>query len=172
VGFFTLAWLSAEEIQFLHEWSGYAVAGLVGFRLIWGVIGTRYARFTNFVYRPSTVMAYLRSMLTRKPRHYTGHNPAGGAMVVVMLLMLALLTFTGMALVAIEGGGPLAGTVFATFSEGWVKDIHELVANLMLLLVAAHVAGVIVSSVLHRENLVRSMLTGMKRRHAETEDQA
>lgn len=162
VGFFALAWVTAEEVQFLHEWSGYAVASLVGFRLVWGLIGTRYARFTDFIYRPSTIKAYLKGLLTGKARHYVGHNPAGGLMVIALLIGLAMLTFTGMALVAIDGEGPLAATWVAGLSEHTVKEVHEFFANFMLLLIGVHVAGVLVSSLLHRENLVRAMISGRK----------
>ncbi|MBV1789092.1 cytochrome b/b6 domain-containing protein [Marinobacterium sp. D7] len=162
VGFFAIAWATAEEIQFLHEWSGYAIAALVGFRLVWGVIGTRYARFSDFIYRPSRVKAYLKELFSGRARHYVGHNPAGGLMVVGLLLGLAMLTFSGMALVAIDGEGPLAATWVAGLSEHLVKDIHEFFANLLLLLAGVHLAGVLVSSLLHRENLVRAMITGRK----------
>jgi len=162
VGFFAIAWATAEEIQFLHEWSGYAIVALVGFRLVWGLIGTRYARFSDFIYRPSRVKAYLKDLFRGRARHYVGHNPAGGLMVIVLLIGLAMLTFSGMALVAIDGEGPLAATWVAGLSEHLVKEVHEFFANLLLLLVGVHVAGVLVSSLLHRENLVRAMITGRK----------
>lgn len=173
VGFFALAWATAEEIQFLHEWSGYAIAALVGFRLVWGVIGTRHARFSDFIYRPSSVKAYLKALFSGRPRHYRGHNPAGGWMVIALLIGLAVLTFSGMALVATEGEGPLAATWVAGLNEHLVKEIHEFFANLLVLMVGVHVAGVLVSSLMHRENLVRSMITGRKPvreiEHEETE---
>ncbi|MFC6671920.1 cytochrome b/b6 domain-containing protein [Marinobacterium aestuariivivens] len=106
VGFFMLAWLTEDELQGLHQWSGYAVAGLVGFRVIWGLIGTRHARFSDFVRGPREIRAYLKTLLTRHPRHYLGHNPAGGAMVVLMLVGLSALTLTGMMLAAADGSGP------------------------------------------------------------------
>lgn len=170
VGFFALAWLTAEEVQSLHEWSGYAVAALVGFRLVWGVIGTRHARFTDFIYRPSTIEAYLKGLFTGRARHYVGHNPAGGLMVIALLIGLAMLTFTGMALVAIDGEGPLAATWIAGLSEHLVEEVHEFFANLMLLMVGVHVAGVLVSSLLHRENLVRAMISG--RKHVQDSNEA
>jgi len=170
VGFFTLAWLTEDDFQSLHQWSGYAVAGLVGFRVIWGLIGTRHARFSDFVRGPREIRAYLKSLLTRHPRHYLGHNPAGGAMVVLMLIGLAALTLTGMMLAAADGSGPLVGTWLGGFAEHDVKEVHEFFANLMLLLVFVHVGGVLVSSLLHRENLVRAMLTGHKKSPAATEE--
>lgn len=163
VGFFAIAWVSAEEVQFLHEWSGYAIAGLVAFRLAWGVIGTRHARFSDFIYRPSRVKGYLKGLFTGKAGHYLGHNPAGGLMVIALLIGLAMLTFSGMALVATEGEGPLAATWVAGLSEHFVKEVHEFFANLLMLMAGVHVAGVLVSSLLHRENLVKAMITGRKR---------
>jgi cytochrome b len=162
VAFFTIAYASAEEIQFLHEWSGYAIAALVGFRVIWGVIGTRHARFIDFIYRPSTVIEYLKSLFSGRAKYYRGHNPAGGAMVIALLSVLALLTLSGMSLAAGEGSGPLVGTWFASLPEGFIEELHEVLANLMIFLIVGHVAGVLVSSLLHRENLVRAMITGRK----------
>ncbi len=162
VALFALAWLTAEELDTVHIWLGYAVASLVFFRVVWGFIGTRYARFSDFVYRWSTIVGYLKSLLTTHPKHYLGHNPAGGLMVLLLLLSLATLTFTGMVLIASDGDGPLAGTVFASFSGDWAEDIHEAMANMTLALVFIHIAGVVVSSLLHRENLVKAMISGEK----------
>lgn len=162
VGFFAIAWISAEEIESIHVWAGYTIAALVAFRLVWGVIGTRYARFSDFIYSWSNTKAYLKDLLKRRPSHYLGHNPAGGLMVIALLLALAMLTFSGMALLATDGEGPLAATFIAGWSGHWLKDIHEFFANLLLLMIGLHVIGVLVSSLLHSENLVRSMITGDK----------
>ncbi|MEH6473003.1 MAG: cytochrome b/b6 domain-containing protein [Halopseudomonas sp.] len=161
--FFVIAFITEDDWLYLHSFSGYAISGLLLFRLCWGLIGTRYARFSNFVTTPSTVGLYLKSMLRGRPQHYQGHNPAGGMMIVVMLLALLLTAFSGMATLASEGLGPLADTFFASFSGDWMEEIHEALANLCLLLVAIHLAGVIVSSVVHRENLIKAMIDGRKR---------
>lgn len=150
---FTIAWISAEEWDRLHEWSGYAVAALVAARLLWGLFGTRHARFSDFVHKPSTVMVYLKDVLVMKSRRYLGHNPAGGAMVVALLAALAGTAGTG-----------VATTTDAYWGVEWVEELHELLANLTLMLVGLHVAGVIVASLQHRENLIRSMVTGLKRK--------
>ncbi|MBR9883782.1 MAG: DUF4405 domain-containing protein [Oceanospirillales bacterium] len=173
VGFFTLAWITADEVQVLHEWSGYAIAALVGFRLVWGLIGTRHARFASFVHGPERVKDYLKRLFSGRPRHYVGHNPAGGWMVLALLLGLSMLTLSGMALVATEGDGPLAATWVAGLSEHLVKEVHEFFANLLLAMVGVHLAGVLVSSLLHRENLVRAMITGRKTvaEHASPEEE-
>jgi cytochrome b len=178
---FTIAWLTGEEESRLHELAGYAVIGLVLIRVVWGFVGTKYARFRDFVCRPSTVLAYARDMLAGKTKRYLGHNPLGGIMIIALLLSLLAASITGLAMQgAEEGTGPLATntastsiTVPAVISkavadddndgagETW-KELHEFFANLSLLLVALHIAGVIVGSLVHRENLVRAMFTGRK----------
>ncbi len=159
---FAVAWVSADEFDTLHFWAGYTIAALVAFRVVWGIIGTRHARFTDFIYRFRTIKSYLIDLAALRPKHYVGHNPAGGLMVVILLLSLGLLTFTGMASVAIDGIGPLAGTWVESISGHWMEDVHEAVANLVLAFVLFHIAGVLVSSLVHGENLVRAMINGKK----------
>ena len=166
---FTLAYLSGEgeeEWLDIHVLAGYGVAGLVLFRLLWGFMGTRYARFSDFVCSPTAVLAYGRDLLRSQARRYLGHNPLGGAMIVALLIMLSLATLSGLIVLgAGEQAGPLApwaGSVGAGVAEIF-EEIHEALANATLALVALHIAGVIVSGLLHRENLVRAMVTGRKR---------
>ena len=159
---FAIAWVSANEFDTLHFWAGYTITALVLFRIVWGVIGTRHARFTDFVYRLSTIKSYLIDLAALRPKHYVGHNPAGGLMVIILLLSLGLLTFTGMASVALDGIGPLAGTWVESISGYWMEDVHKAVANLVLAFVLFHIAGVLVSSLVHGENLVRAMINGKK----------
>ncbi|MEN8205929.1 MAG: cytochrome b/b6 domain-containing protein [Pseudomonadota bacterium] len=182
---FTIAYLSGDEENSLHIYSGYAVLGLISFRVLWGLIGTRYARFSNFVSSPGTVIQYLKDLLARKPKHYMGHNPAGGWMVLALLLTLIVVSVSGLKVYAIEEGlGPLAADVPALTlispahadddehdadehdgdeaAEEFWEEIHEVSSNFMLLLIFLHVAGVIVSSRLHNENLVKAMFTGKK----------
>ncbi len=146
------AYVSAESERWrlVHNTLGYTMAGLVVFRLLWGLFGTRHARFNAFVRGPRAVRAYVASMLRGKPEHHAGHNPAGA------LAIIALLGLT--VLVAVSG--------FASDNEfrgSWLLErIHEPVANLMLAVVLFHVSGVIVGSWLHRENLVAGMLSGRK----------
>jgi len=150
-GSFVGAFLTAESEYFrdLHVLFGYTLLGLIGFRLLWGIVGTRYARFTSFALRPTQLTAYLKSLFRRPPQHYIGHNPAG-SWVIVGLLVLGLLSgLTG----------------YATYNElggEWLEELHEGTANAMLALVGVHVLGVLVSSLLHHENLVRAMITGYK----------
>lgn len=158
--------LNGESLQIVHTWAGYTIVGLLFFRLIWGFAGPSYARFANFVHRPSVVLAYVKRVLTlRAPRHL-GHNPAGGAMIVILLLSLTCAVIAGLALYGADKGlGPLAG-VLADTSDSTIhtiEEMHEFFANFTLLLVAGHLIGVIWESLLHRENLARAMLTGRKR---------
>ena len=107
---FSIGYLTGEDESNLHIYAGYAVLGLITFRVLWGFIGPRYARFNNFVYSPKTVTQYLKGLFAKKPKHYIGHNPAGGWMVIAMLLCLCVITVSGLKVYAIEAGlGPLAG---------------------------------------------------------------
>jgi cytochrome b len=152
VASFAIAWISAEEWNDLHQWAGYAAGALITFRLLWGLVGTRYARFAQFVRSPGTVAAYLKDIFTGRERRYLGHNPAGGMMIVALMLCMAGLCITGWLY-----------TTDAFWGEEWVEETHELLANLLLGLVGLHVAGVLVAGFRHRENLVRAMVTGRKR---------
>ena len=147
VGSYLLAWATAEEWDLLHERLGWFLLALLGLRLAWGLIGTRHARFGDFVRGPGEVRAYLGSLLRGDPEHHVGHNPAGGWMVLALIVTLAATALSG---VLITQGG-----------EPW-EDLHEGLADLSLALVAVHVLGVLVSSFMHRENLVKAMLTGDK----------
>jgi len=162
---FTVAYLSGEELEVLHNNAGYAVLGLVLLRIVWGFVGTRHARFRDFIYPPAVVKGFLQDTLRQRARRYLGHNPAGGAMIVVMLLSLIVTTVTGIAYYGIEdSAGPLA---MLAGSPEWagemLEEVHEFFANLMVLLVVVHIIGVIMEGRLHQENLVRSMLNGRKR---------
>lgn len=153
---FAGAYLTGESERYrdVHVMFGYTLAGLIGFRLVWGLIGTRYARFASFLFGPARVLEYLKSLLTTSPKHYLGHNPAG-ALAIFLLLGLGLLT---------------AASGVATYQDiggEWLEELHEGTAAAMLAVVAVHVLGVVVSSFLHRENLVRSMISGNKRGSAE-----
>ena len=163
VFFFLLAFATEDDWMNLHVWAGYAIAMLIGFRLLWGIIGTRNARFLTFVKSPQIVMQHLRSMLSLKASHYLGHNPVAAVMVIALLASISLVAFSGMVLIAVEGQGPLAGTLFVGANGKAMEEIHEFFANFTLLLVFLHVAGVVVSSLLEGENLVKAMITGRKK---------
>ncbi len=148
--FVAICFLSTD-LKWLHEPIGYGVLVLVFLRVLWGVVGSRHARFTNFVTGPRALLHYLRALWRGTPKHYLGHNPAGGIMVVLLLMMLLV--------VGISGG---MTETDRWFGVPWVDRLHHRSAHLLLLLVAVHVMGVVVSSWLHRENLLRAMLTGRK----------
>ena len=162
---FTLAYVTGEDLEVLHNNAGYAVLGLVLLRIVWGFVGTRYARFRDFIYSPATVQGFLRDTLRQRAKRYLGHNPAGGAMIIVMLLSLVITTMTGIAFYGIEdGAGPLAMLAGSPeWAEEMLEEVHEFFANLMVLLVVVHIIGVIVESRLHHENLVKAMWNGRKR---------
>lgn len=162
VFFFLVAFISEDDWLGIHVQAGYAVFLLILFRLFWGVLGSRHARFSTFVKSPATVISYLKAMLSFKVPHYRGHNPVAAVMVVALLVSVILVSFTGMIIIASEGQGPLASTFFSGWHADWMEEVHEFFANFTLLLVLAHVSGVLISSLLERENLIRSMITGRK----------
>lgn len=185
VACFFIAYFTEDDVMWLHELAGYAILFLVIARIGWGFIGTRYARFSNFIYKPSTVKQYLNDMRHFKSRRYLGHNPAGGIMVIVLMLMLLLTSWSGIQLEELEESAKSANTTAHSYAfhlqiiksaaadsehkeesaghEFW-EEVHELFANITLFLVFLHVAGVIFSSMAHGENLVRSMVTGRKQK--------
>ena len=148
---FAGAYLTAESERWAltHITLGYTMGGLVAFRVVWGALGTRYARFSSFVRGPAAVIHYVRGLLRGKPEHFVGHNPAGAVAIVLLLVTSVTIVATGWAVYR-ELGGNLLG------------ELHEAAANAMLAVVGIHVAGVVVASRLHRENLVRSMVVGTK----------
>jgi cytochrome b len=150
-GSFAGAWLTADSERWmdLHVTLGYTFAGLIVFRLVWGVIGTRHARFASFVRGPGAVLRYLGSLASARPEHHVGHNPAGGWAVLALLGLGALTALTGYASYNDYGGE-------------WLEELHEGAASAMLTLVFIHIGAVLVSSLIHRENLVRAMLSGFK----------
>lgn len=148
---FAGAYLTAESEKWrlVHVSLGYTMGGLVAFRLVWGVMGTRYARFANFVAGPAAIVRYVRSMFSAHPEHHVGHNPVGALAIVLLLLLSVAIVASGYVIY-----NDLGGHLF--------EELHELAANAMLLVVGIHIAGVVVASWLHRENLVRAMVTGKK----------
>ncbi|MDA8109362.1 MAG: cytochrome b/b6 domain-containing protein [Betaproteobacteria bacterium] len=139
----------SERLRDVHVVLGYTMLGLVAFRLVWGFAGSRYARFGSFAFGPRAVLEYLKSLFTRAPRHYVGHNPAGSWAIYALLALSVLAGATGYATYSNLGGD-------------WMEELHGGLANALLAVVIIHVLGVIASSILHRENLVRAMLSGYK----------
>jgi cytochrome b len=148
---FAGAWITAESERWrlLHATLGYTMAGLIAFRVVWGLVGTRHARFASFVRAPRAALRYLGSLVRGAPEHHVGHNPAGA---------LAIVALLGVAAVVVSSG-------WATYNDvakHWFEELHEGAAEALMALVLLHVAGVVVSSWLHRENLVAAMFTGRK----------
>jgi cytochrome b len=149
---FAVAWFSSEHSGRLHELAGYAAGVLVLARVAWGYFGSGYARFSQFMQPPAAVAAYLRSIATGAEIRYIGHNPAGGAMIIVLLASIMATAATGWMLTTDTFWGSLA-----------VQRVHSILAHGVLLLVLVHLGGVALASVRHRENLVRAMVIGDKR---------
>jgi cytochrome b len=191
--FFVVSYVtSGDEDSVIHPLSGYAIVTLVVIRIVWGFVGPKYARFSDFVYPRSQIVGYAKGLLNKDAPRFLGHNPLGGLMIVVLLASLAITTTLGMLYYgADEKKGPLAG-VFAEQSitlpavissaradddEGGaqghkhkhnkkykpIKELHEFFGNFTLFLVIIHLGGVIVESVFHKESLVKAMLSGRKR---------
>jgi cytochrome b len=153
---FAGAWLTAESERWrlAHVTLGYTMAGLVAFRILWGWIGTRHARFSSFVHGPAAAARYLRSLARRRPEHHAGHNPAGALAIVALLAMTLVVAASGWA-------------TYAQLGSDWWEELHEGAANLMLGIVAVHVGAVLLASWLHRSNLIATMVTGRRRGSAE-----
>lgn len=146
------AYVLGEDGGDWHQTLGYVALGLIAFRMAWGVVGGRHARFADFVPSPSGLAAYLKDVLARREARYLGHNPAGGAMIVALLAAVAATGATGWLM-----------TTDMFWGAEWLEETHEALAAGTLLLVGLHLAGVLFSSLRHRENLVRAMITGRKR---------
>lgn len=182
---FAVAYVSSEAENELHIYAGYTVLGLIVFRVFWGLIGSKYAKFKDFIYSPKTVYHYIKSSRAGTAQHYLGHNPLGGWMVLAMLIMLFVVTLSGLKVYAIEeGAGLLAANhvnlaVIANANaeeedddddaasngesaEKFWEEAHEISTNLLLVLIGLHIFGVVLHSRLHKENLVKAMLTGKK----------
>lgn len=196
IAFFT-AYFTEDEFLTAHVWAGYVVGIVVCVRLIWGFLGTGYARFADFVRSPTIVFQYIGDVIRNRAQRFIGHNPAGGAMIVAFLVLLAGTVFSGLMLYAIEeDAGPLATWVVdapgvsaesspmaaidlnddedareyevsdSAREEFW-EEAHEILTNLMLLLIGFHIIGVLLGSYTHKENLIKSMITGRKRPNGE-----
>ncbi|WP_250655887.1 cytochrome b/b6 domain-containing protein [Alkalimarinus coralli] len=166
VGAFFIAYMTEEDFLTIHSWAGYTVLGLLIFRIIWGVIGTKHARFKDFIFSPQQIIQFIKDTVFLRARRYLGHNPAGGAMVILLISSLLITTFSGLILFGVEEGqGPLASWLSGSshFVSDIFEELHEFFANFTLFLVFVHVAGVVVESLIHSENLVASMLNGKKR---------
>jgi cytochrome b len=143
--------LISDGNRSLHEAAGYVALALIVIRVAWGFLGSRQARFSSFVQPPGAILAYLRDIARFRARRYLGHNPAGGAMILLL-----------MATVATAGISGWLSETDRFFAVAWVEDLHRAAGNLMIALIVLHLIGVLLSSLMHGENLVRAMITGRK----------
>lgn len=141
-----------EDGGIAHEIVGYIVAGALAIRLIWGFVGTRYARFADFVPTPRRLAGYLAALAQGREPRVIGHNPAGAVMMVALMILLAGVSLTGWMM-----------GLDTFWGEEWLEELHEGVANAILVLAGLHAAAALFESWRHRENLVWSMVTGRKR---------
>lgn len=152
VGSFAASWLTRHSPGRIHEWLGYAVLAIIVVRLAWGFLGSRYARFAQFVRPPRATLRYARSLAAGRQPRYLGHNPLGGWMIVALIL-----TTLGIC---------LSGWLYTTdryWGIEWVETLHRWLTNFGLVLVGLHLAGVVFTSLHDRENLAASMVHGRKR---------
>lgn len=190
---FFITYFTEDDLLTLHVWAGYVIGALVVLRVLWGFFGPKHARFSDFIYPPAAVWRYALDLVRFRGRRYLGHSPAGGAMVLALLAGLAATVWTGLELYAVEeNAGPLAYVSAPGASgaradnppllrvssdeddakeargeredaEEFWEELHEVLANVMMALVILHIGGVALASVVHRENLPRAMVTGLKR---------
>lgn len=192
---FFVAYFTEDDLLTIHVWAGYTIGVLIVLRIIWGFVGPRHARFSDFLFGFHKIWRYVFELIGFRAKRYLGHSPAGGAMVFALLIILAATVWTGLELYAIENNaGPLATLsneiapiraqdppllVRVSDDEGYERKegnergkdaaeefweyLHEALANVMLALVILHIGGVLLASVVHRENLARAMVTGRKR---------
>jgi len=171
-----LSFVTAERWPEIHEAIGYTIGGIIVVRVLWGFIGSQHARFSDFAYGPSAVRRYLVALMGFKGRRYLGHSPAGGAMVMLLLALVSTIVVTGIlteiqresalppaVATAASSGAPSGLEASSEEHESVVGQIHEAAANVLIVFVSLHIAGVLVASLLHRENLVAAMFTGRKR---------
>lgn len=139
----------SEKYRLFHVSFGYTMLGLIIFRLLWGVIGTRYSRFSSFLFGFKEIKGYILGLVRNRPVHYLGHNPIGSIAIYLILTIVLGISITGYC-------------IFNDVGANWYSEAHELMANFLIGIVVIHILGVIASSLLHKENLVRSMLSGLK----------
>ncbi len=161
-------WFSGEaggNIMTWHIYIGYCMLGLILYRIIWGVIGSPYARFSSFIKGPSSTLVYLKGFIKGKKHDYPGHNPLGGWMVILLMLLVLVQAFSGLfSSDDIFTEGPLYSFVSSKTSD-FLTSIHHLNFNLLLAAIALHIIAVAYHEIIKKEPLVKSMLTGKKLMH-------
>ena len=163
---FSVAFISEDDYIAIHSWSGYTILSFLTIRVFWGVVGTKHALFSDFVFSKIEIIQFIKNTLSLKAKRYLGHNPAGGAMVILLMISLLITACSGLVIFAIEENqGPLV-FLFSTanfLGADIAENLHEFFADFTLFLIVVHIFGVIVESIIHKENLIKSMFTGNKR---------
>ncbi|MDO8925650.1 MAG: cytochrome b/b6 domain-containing protein [Sideroxyarcus sp.] len=139
----------SERYRDIHVMLGYTMLGLIAFRVLWGFMGTRYARFASFLFTSGEVLTYVSALARGRAERYVGHNPAGSVAIWLLLFLII-------------GSGASGVLLFQDIGGDMMEELHEVLSFAMLAVVAVHIAGVVVSSILHRENLVSAMISGTK----------
>lgn len=163
---FVIAYVLEDDMLNLHVLVGSIIFGLIIFRLIWGFMGTKHSRFADFISSFKQIMQHLRDLVSLHPARHTGHTPVGGVMIFLLLFGLLLLTMSGVMLYALEGALlPFAGLMTAADFDTAVliENLHGLIADILMLFVLFHIAGVLLESYLQKQNLIRAMFTGYKK---------
>jgi cytochrome b len=153
-----IAWFTPNAYDTTHRVAGYVALGLIAFRLVWGIAGTRHSRFHPYIRLLRAMPRYIWDLRRGRTGRYLGLNPAGAAMAMALILLLAISTITGWMSVTVR-----------FFGVDWVEETHRYSSHLALVLIGVHVLGVLLMCVLQQENLVWSMMTGRKRER-KTED--
>jgi cytochrome b len=146
---FAVAFATAEigDLAVVHVFTGLLALGLVVYRVIWGLVGSRYARFSSFLFSPSAALKHLLETVRGKAERHVGHNPAGSWAIYFLLTLGLAIGFSGLTML---------------FAGEQVEEVHEVLAIVTLNIALLHIIGVVVASLKHRENLPRSMVTGRK----------
>ena len=143
-----------EDGEPLHEWLGHTATALVGARILWGLVGTRHARFTDFWPTPARLSRHLRALMRGEPDHHAGHNPLGALMVLGLMALVLALGLTGW-----------LQTTDRFWGVDWVQELHEGLAEVLLPMVGLHAAAALVMGRLERTRLIKAMVTGTKERY-------
>ena len=143
-----------EDGEPLHEWLGYTASALVGARIVWGLVGTRHARFTDFWPTPARLSRHLRALWRGEPEHHAGHNPLGAVMVLGLMVLVLALGLTGW-----------LQTTDVFWGVDWMEDLHEALAEVLMPMVGLHAVAALVMGRLERTRLIKAMVTGVKERY-------
>jgi len=163
---FLIAYVVEDDRLNLHVLAGSIMFGLVIFRLIWGFMGTEYSRFADFICSFKQFIQHLRDLIRCRPAQHTGHTPVGGVMIFLLLFGLLLLSLSGVMLYTLEGAQlPFAGLMVGVDLDTTIsiEHLHGWIADLLVLFVLFHIAGVLFESLLQKQNLIRAMITGYKK---------